>query len=237
VWAQGEILSYLADHPETAAEVLGTGIVPTPGETATDPLIVEKVSAYLPSRSLLKSWMTKRAYEFTDPSTGRSWSTSERELERAERFQTGANSASLVGAAALGLLTYKALVATLGANSALGKVLSIGAGTLVGSNTYSGLKGRSTRVGNRSVPNNALVVETTRQAPSASHPRNVARAHADTLRQERGGNWVLPTVLLADRMLAGRPGKFASANFSGLRHLGSLNLEELSHTIGSVLTK
>lgn len=238
VGAQGAILRYLAEHPETAAEVLGTGIVPTPGETAPDPAIIEKMSGYLPSRSLSREWMLKRAYDFTDARTGRSWSAPEKEIARAERFQTGADSVSLVGATALGLLTYKALVATLGAHSALGKVLSVGAGALVGGKTYSGLKGRSTRAGNRSLPNNTLVVETTRQAPSASHPSHVARAHEETQHQEGGaGSWVLPTVLLADRMLSGMSGKVASANFSGLSHLGSLNLEELSHTIGSVLTK
>ena len=117
---QSELFNKLSNRPDLVASVIKSGAVAIPGVTPVNAAVSNKIAKYDSSRSLKEAWITKRAFNmpghvtYTDPGTGAKYVSTAEELTRAKAYDQKGEAASLVGAAAMGLITYKALSALLG---------------------------------------------------------------------------------------------------------------------------
>lgn len=165
---QGDIFELMAQHPELTEVVISSGILPGPG-TEEDPEILQKMSGYYASRSLddenlrqksassitytpltpsFRKYMDKARHQgnmatltYTDPMTGKVLHTdmgSARAVDRTKKDQ--ARAAGLLGAAALGLLSYRGLGKVLGYGKAI--LPSLGLAGLGGVSAYGAVRGR-----------------------------------------------------------------------------------------------
>jgi len=236
----------LSERPELVASVLETGAVAVPGACSPSPELAKKMAKYSPARSLSEEWITKRAYSgplqasFTDPGTGAKYVTTPEELKRAKGVKRVNEGAALAGAAALSLITYKALNALIGVRGALGRVATILGAGLAGGGTYQGLVGdRTPRISREGhpIPGPALFRQV---APPRATPRAMGNHPVPVSGDESGmGSWVLPTMFLADRMLAGTPGSIKSASITLPSELDSdsIQFNLYSKKLGEALLK
>jgi hypothetical protein len=242
---QAELFSKLSERPDLIASVIKSGAVAIPGVTPTSAAVSNKVAKYDSSRSLKEAWITKRAFNlpghvtYTDPGTGAKYVSTAEELGRAKKYDQKGEAASLVGAAAMSLITYKALSALLGVKGALGRVATLLGAGAAGGGTYNVLAGDKTpRVTHQGqpIPPGALFrqVGGATKSPTIPQHSNASSGDGDGL-----GSWVLPTALLADRMLAGGPSvvKSASIKLPSALDSDSIDFNLYSKKLGEALLK
>ena len=243
---QGSLFERLASKPEFAASVIKSGAVAVPDSNQVSPEVARRVAKYQPSRSLQEHWVTKRAFStagsssYTDPQTGARYVTTPEEIARSKTVSRAGEGASLVGAAALGLITYKALNAMLGVKGALGRVAALLGAGAVGGGTYNQLVGDKTpRVTDQG---EVLYPSTLARQVSPGSPRLRLRpedAPSPATPVSGMGSWVLPTMLLADRMLSSPAGavKSASVSIPSTHGLGEEDFDGYCKKLGEALLK